>query len=320
MLSPHRGGSKLIPMRRATFVLASGLAAAGIAGALVYHPSPQSPSLRAGAERQLPQQPHLTPSADTQARASDSPAAETTVVQSESRAQSENPGNVRKRAPVDEATQQARIKEQATEDVRDGYALLLEDLSLPEQEKRDLVALLIEMEVERRSGEIRGRKIPDQEKYERIAAVIGDRKLLALVELEQDRQSYWETTQIARLMRHKDVPLTEKQLAGVFDIVVEVHARYPYIPPPPELDIDSVELIEHVLTRADDFDRHIVELAPSVLSPRQVVHLFNAYEFMSRDRRSFVEKQKAWKTGDDPRLKIPGWMTPGRWPARVMRD
>mgnify|MGYP003576644304 FL=1 len=225
----------------------------------------------------------------------------------------------------DEATVRADIRKHATEDVRDSYALLLEDLTLTPEERKDLVALLIEMQIEGvwsrgRTWEIRGREIPALERYERIAAVIRDQKLLAFVELEQNRQAYWETTQIARLMRRKDVPLTEKQLDGVFDMVVEVNARYPYRPPPTELDRNSAEYIEFVLTETDELDRHVVELATSVLSPTQVVHLFNAYDFMSRDRRSDVERQKKRRAAGDPLYTKVGWVTPGRWPVDVMRD
>lgn len=308
-------------MRRATFVLAAVLAAAAIAGALVYRPSPQSPSGPGQAVRSELQQPRAPLSAETQPLASASRANGTVDVPAEQRSQSDEPGSARKRAPLDEATVREHIRQSATEQIRDEYTLLLGDLALEAQEKTDLVALLIEMRIEGTwSGQIRGRTIPDQERYERIAAVIGDKKLLELIELEENRSAYWETTQIARLMRRKNVPLTEKQLDGVFDIVVEVHDRYPYRPPAAELDRNSDEYIEFVLTQTDEIDRHVVELAPSVLSPTQVVHLFNAYDFMSRDRRSDVERQKKRKAAGDPVYIKMGWITPGRWPAEVMRD
>ena len=226
-----------------------------------------------------------------------------------------------RRPKLDEAEIRARIREQATSDVREGYSLLLEDLPLSAEEKADLVALLIEMNVERTwSGEIRGRTIPDQERYERIAAVIGDQKLLEFLELEQNLPAYWETTQIARLMRAKQQPLTQEQRSSMFDVVVEVRTQYPYRQPPSDVDRNSDDWIDHTLAQADEFDRHIVELAPSVLSPTQVAHLSSAYDFMSRDRRSDVERQKKRKAAGDPLYTKAGWMTPGRWPAEVMRD
>jgi hypothetical protein len=241
------------------------------------------------------------------------PVNETPDAQNGPRAQSEETGNARNRAPFDEATARERMRQSATEEIRDEYALLLEDLPLGAQEKADLVDLLIEMRIEGTwSGEIRGRTISDQERYERIAAVIGDQKLVALIALEENRQAYWETTQIARLLRRKNRPLTEKQRDGVFEILVEVGARYPHTPPPADVDNDSVEWIEHILMQYDEHDRHVIELAPSVLSQDQVVRLFAQYQSMSRERIASVERAKKLKA-EQPG-KFPGWFfTPGSW-------
>jgi hypothetical protein len=188
-----------------------------------------------------------------------------------------------------------------------------------------LEAVLIDMQVESTwsatsTFEIRGREIPQQERYDRIAAAIGDHKLVEFLALHENIRAYWETTQIARLLRRKDLPLTETQREGMFNILVEVHTRYPFEEPPAELDRQSDEYMEQMLTQTDDVDRHVVELAPSVLSPTQAAHLFNAYDFMSRDRRSDVERQKKRRAAGDPLYLHAGWTTPGRWPAEVMRD
>ena len=323
MLSLRHHGSKLVNMRRA-FVLASVAAAAVMAAALLYYRDDSSPR----SATPLPGQtgaPELegVPSTSAELTSSDLAPTEGGAAQNQPPPSSSVNDEIRRqrRPKLDEAEIRALIREQATNDVRLGYSLLLEDLPLSVEEKADLVALLIEMQVERAwSGEIRGRTIPDQERYERIAAVIGNQKLLEFLELEQNLPSYWETTQIARLMRAKQLPLTEEQRGSVFDVVVEVRARYPYRQPASDLDRNSDEWIDHDLAQADEFDRHIVELVPSVLSPTQVAHLSNAYDFMSRDRHSMIEMQRKRRAAGDPLFSKMGWSTPGRWPAEVMRD
>ena len=131
--------------------------------------------------------------------------------------------------------------------------------------------------------------------------------------LQQNQQAYWETTQIARLLRRRGIPLTETQRDGVFDILVEVHERYPSTKPT-ELDEHSEEYIKEVLRQIDDTDRHVVELVPSVLSPTQVAHVFEAYDYMSRERINDVETAKKWRI-QHPGADV-GWVTSARWNPR----
>jgi hypothetical protein len=303
-------------MRRATFVLAPGLAAAVLAGAFVDGFRSQRAATPAPAEpgQAVADQPQALPSVALERDPSTSTENE----------QSSNPhpdGRAPKRQPPDEAIARAHMEESAAQEVRDSYSLLLEDFALPPREQEDLVALLIEMRIEgmwtsTKAGQIRGREIPEQERHDRITAVIGDQKLREFLALEENGQAYWETQQIASLLRRRGVPLTKPQRDKVFEILVEVRARYPHSQPPPELDPRSVEYIEHTITQLDEFDRHVVELAPSVLSPTQVVHLFNAYEAMSRDRISAIEMQKKRKAADDPVFRDVGWSYPARWNPR----
>jgi hypothetical protein len=315
-------------MRRATFVMASGLAAAVLlAGALLYfHDSlPSAVAIHTGQiEAAQPQEP---PPARTDRKPPDSDPKEGAVAQDQqSRGSSVNDQIRRQRRPEpDEATVRANMRKDATQSIRESYSLLLEHLDVPPEQRQNLEALLTDMLVEgmwtgTSTFEIRGREIPQQERYERIASVIGDQKLVEFLALEQNVQAYAETTQIERLLRRKDVPLTDPQRDGVFEILVDVHARYPYEEPPAELDRRSDEYIDDLLRRTDDVDRHVIELAPSALSPTQVAYLSDAYDFMSRDRRSDVEMQKKRKAAGDPLFMKGGWMTPGRWPAEVMRD
>jgi hypothetical protein len=311
-------------MRRATFVLASSSAAAAIAGALFYgHGSrsadpgalPTSTSVGVTESQALPSQP-ASP-AETEPNVPAAEATEAPIAQSSNPAIDDRP--VRRRGPLrDEATVMAELRKQSLQNIRQWYSFLLDDLGLTPQQREDAVAVLAELQVDGVSlygqeGEFqkRGRTVGPEERHERIAAAIGERKLDEFLVLEVNLGSYSETQQIASLLRRKDVPLTEKQRDGVFEIVVDVRNRYPITQPPANIDSRSLEYIEHTLAQLDDIDRHIVELAPSVLSATQVAHLSEEYQWMARQRIDDLEMQKrrrAERPGEDF-----GWMYPARW-------
>jgi hypothetical protein len=323
-------------MRRATLVLASGLVAAAIAGAIVYAPrsrldssgSPAtSTAVEVGHPEATPRRP--TASVETEPNVPASEPTEATVAQD---AQSQSPpadtrASRRPSGPLpDEATMRARMRKITTGDIRASYSLLFDELGLTPQEREDLLALLVELQLEatyytsRDGTQIHGRTVGPTERHARIAAVIGDEKLDELLLLEVNRSAYWETQQITSLLRRLDVPLTEAQRDGVFEILVEVQDRYPQAPPPTDVDVQSVEWIDHDLTQQDEFDRHVLELAPSVLSPAQVAYLFKAYDAMSRDRISSVEMQKKRRAAGDGAITELGWTTPGRWNPYALRS
>lgn len=310
--------STLSAMRRATFVLASGLAAAAVAGALVYgRGSPiDAPDMQA-IEVVDPEaaQPQLTPSATAEANL---PTSEPPVAQgSQSPNSAADDGATRRRSrpPRDEATILADLRKRANQDVHDVYSLLLDELGLTPQQRQDLFAVLVELQVESTwSGpsdggyQKRGRTIGLQERYDRITAAVGDEKLDEFLLLEVRVNEYWETQQIARLLRRKQVPLTEQQRDGLFGILVEVRDRY-QSEPPPEIDPGSIERVAHTIEQHDEHDRLVVELAPSVLTPAQVVLLFEQYQRMAAQRASSFERSKKL-SAENPKLVF---YMPGSW-------
>jgi hypothetical protein len=219
----------------------------------------------------------------------------------------------------DEATRRERDKKHALDDVRITYTLLLKDLGLPEQDEKDLIALLVDLQLESAwTSYQKGRTISAEERSERISAVIGPEKLEQFLALEENRPAYWETYQIALLLQRRGTPTTPAQRDGLFDILVDVQAQYPATRPPEELDPNSAEYIAHIHRQQDDFDRHVIELAPGVLSPTQVGYLFQAYDRMSRERIELLEWQKKMKA-EHPEQNT-GWMSPARWNPPTRRN
>jgi hypothetical protein len=313
-------------MRRSTLAFASGLVAASVVAtlvAVVRDPRAPSASNLVDASQASAPEPRPAPSADPR------PARPDQTVDLPIPAQDEQPPSSsssdrdphRAMPAPSEAEVFAHLRKLATQDVQDGYSLLLEHLDILPQEREELVALLIEMQIEGTSWsstspgfEKRARTISEQERHDRIATVIGNRKLASLLALEQNRVAYWETQQITKLLRRHETPLSEAQRDGVFAILVGVRNRYP-LAIPAELDRRSLEHLELTLAHLDDVSRHVVELAPSVLSPTQVVHLFDAYQAMSDDRANSVEQQKKRKAGRSP--EDLSWSFPALWSNRI---
>jgi hypothetical protein len=182
-------------MRRGTLVLASSLAA-GTVAVLVYAPRSQPPSTPVAASRSSTAAAQRQPTSPTEARQDESVAApEEATATSDEQSPNEpvDERSARRRAPDDEATERERDRKSALDEVRIGYTLLFEDLDLPEQDKKDLVALLVEMRMEATWTDYqRGRTISEQERSDRISAVIGQQKLEQFLALEKNGRAYWK--------------------------------------------------------------------------------------------------------------------------------
>lgn len=312
-----RLGASLGAMGRLTCILASAVVAVAIAVTLAHGFRSQPPisvSVEAGQANDA--QPPAS-SIDLPQEPRESRLNQSTVSHEEQLpSPSVDDRRTRRSAPVhNEATLRANMRKAATRDVQDAYSLLLEDLDLLPEEKEDLLAVLIEMNIERMSGGtlenlIHGKAISQQERHDRIAAAIGNKKLQELLALEQSLGAYWETQQIASLLRRRDVPLSEAQRDGVFAILIEVRDRYP-LTESTDVDPLSLEHLENHLRQLDDVDRHVVELAPSFLSPTQVMHLDGAYQRMAYQRTNSLETQKK-RRAERPGEELP-WGYPARW-------
>jgi len=302
--------------------LASSLAAAAVAGALVYLPHSQPPSSPTEAGRTSTatapaQQP--SPTVVEQDRSAEGPKEATATPDERPANEPVDERSIGRRGPIDEAADRERDRRNALDEVKIAYTLLFKDLGLPAQDEKDLTALLVDMWLEGAwTSYQNGRTISAEERSDRISAVIGPEKLEQFLALEQNRQAYWETYQIALLLQRRGVPTTPTQRDGMFDILVDVRAHYPATRPPEEIDPNSAEYVAHIHRQQDDFDRHVIELAPGVLSPTQVAYLFQAYDRMSRERIDLFEWQKKMKA-EHPEQNT-GWMSPARWNPPTRRN
>lgn len=201
-------------------------------------------------------------------------------------------------AEIDEETarkiaeDEAFIREEATRSVSEAYSLLFDHLELDSREKDDLFSLLVEDYIASTWTEYkRGETIDKEDQSKRIAAIIGEDKLQEFRALEQNIGSYWEVQKISSLFERNGVPITGTQRDKLLTILIETKSQNK---PKPPLDAErrSIEYLEYRLSQMDEYQRHVLELAPSVLSPEQVVLLFEQYQYMSYQRADALELQK----------------------------
>jgi hypothetical protein len=193
------------------------------------------------------------------------------------------------------------VREKVIRDTDRIYSLLFTHLGLTAQEKDALLAFLVEVQLAgtdatyRRDGTIyrhRGEKMDPDERANRIAVIIGDAKLEQFLTLERSLASYSEAGSIAALLKTRGAPVNDTQRDGLFRVLVETRDQYLTTTPLSDLETKSLEHLEQLLTQINEYERHVMELAPSVLSADQVVYLHERYQYMAYRRADALELQR----------------------------
>ncbi len=296
-------------MRRATFVLglASSAATLALVALVVYGIGSDRPSStvepRRGEAKQAPQ----TSSIETELNES------TGVVPLRSTDSYQKPAVTEALSDaglVDEDTSRKMVREHTAREVREVYSLLLEHLNLTSEEKEALLSLLIEDRIAGTTTRFsRGKAMNEHERANRIAAIIGSPKLQQFLALERNIRAYAEVQKIGALLQQNSVPLADKQRDGLFEILVVTRDRYPTTLPS-DAKLGSIESLEQTINARDEYERHVLELAPSVLSREQARYLFEQYQHLSHERAHALEaqrKQRADHTTEDRPLWYPAW-------------
>jgi hypothetical protein len=192
----------------------------------------------------------------------------------------------------DKEVTQKLVRDYATNLVRGVYPLLLEDLELTPSEIDALLSLLIQQRIDGMSTQYSSPKpVDEQDRRNAIAEIIGESKLRQFLAKEDDIQAYWQMRNIESLLEQNDVPVTETQRDGLLEILVGNLDLYEQRPPK-DVAPGSIEYLENRLAQKDEYQRLVLELAPSVLSPEQFGYLFEQYEYLSYQRGSALEAQK----------------------------
>jgi hypothetical protein len=210
--------------------------------------------------------------------------------------------------PPDEDKALKTLREQATQYVQGAYSLLFEHLGLTAQQKDALRSLLIDMQAEQMAYYSRGkiivpsRTIGEEERLNRISGAIGDSELQEFLALERQLPSYMEFERIESLLQNNGVPLTDVQRDRLFKILAEARDQY-WSNLPPGIDPKSIEAVEYEIAQRSEYERHVIELAPSVLTPNQLVNLGEQYQYLSSRRTNDLERNMK-KRADNPNYSL----------------
>jgi hypothetical protein len=173
-------------------------------------------------------------------------------------------------------------------------------------------ALLVQNQIESSTTPYsRGKTVDLQARANSIAAIIGNHKLERFLALERNLGAYSEVHSIGSLLQQNDVPLADTQRDALLKILVETQDQ-DMVEPPPEARRRSIDdLVKHVAQR-DEYERHVLELAPSVLSRKQVQYLSEQYQYLSYARANAVEVQRKARA-DQPNADFPLWYPAPVW-------
>lgn len=216
----------------------------------------------------------------------------------------------RKYSSVEEATSRELVREEVTRYVQEVYPLLISDLELTSSQQDVLLSLLIEAEIAAtRTSYSSGKGMDEHERSNRIAAIIGDSKLQQFLALERYREEYAEIQKVRSMLQQKEVPLTDPQRDGLLEILVDVREQVE-TKPPADMNHRSIEYLQYRLDQMDEYERLVMELAPSVLSAKQVGYLFERYQALSYARAYALEVQRKARADDPMNEDLPLWYPP----------
>lgn len=290
-------------MRLSTWVL--GLTSAAIAFALVALVNGTSSNRSAGTIESRPgevDQAHMTASVELDESTMAMPQRSNDETKDPKRDDFQKPTDTkapRRFTALDEAISRKEIREEMTRYVHGVYPLLIRDLGLTSDQQDALLSLLIEAEIAAtRTYYSSGKGMHDRSN--RIAAIVGESKLQQFLALERHIVEYVEVQQVGSMLQEKDVPLTPTQRDGLLRILVDVREEIGDPQPPAEdMNPRSIEFLEHTLEQMHEYQRLVLELAASVLSTKQVEHLFKRYQALSHQQAYALETQRKARA-DDP--------------------
>lgn len=198
----------------------------------------------------------------------------------------------------DEAKSRRLIRDGAKHDVDRFYSLLVEDVGLSESERAALLAFLIEDQLARTSTPYVTAKARDpRERSKQIAAIIGDIKLERFLALERYVRAYGDVHDIGSVLERNGVPFTKVQQENLLGLLKTTRDAYGTTPSPSGQGL-SIEYLEKRLAEENEYARHLLELAASVLSSEQLRHVFDYYQARSERFASSIEEQKQMRAKD----------------------
>ncbi len=208
-------------------------------------------------------------------------------------------------SPAEAERHEQRIRAMAIRELGDSYYLLFDEMELTAVEREELLDYLVDVRIRRTyrltpKGVAReGIDTPADERANRIREIVGDEKAQMLLEREDCLFEYRETRRIDVLLERAGLPLAEAQRDRLLATLLDVRAA-----------LDAPAGLDDVDERygwLEDRERRVMELAPSFLSPQQVVFLDEQYQRCSRERTAFLERWTRLASQNPDAGHVPGY-------------
>ena len=167
----------------------------------------------------------------------------------------------------------ATLKKIVGNEMERRYGLLIDDLEMSKEKKQALLDLLIEVSVANtKTNYNTGNSVTEEERSKRIADVIGQEGLTSFLDLEKRKAAYFEVQKFQSMFESNNQPLSVEQRHGLLDIIEEARnvVRQEVTSATGSSPSGRADL--HRM-KWGEYHRHLMELAPSVLSKQQVVLL-----------------------------------------------
>ena len=208
-------------------------------------------------------------------------------------------------SPAEAEGHEQRIRAMAIRELGDSYYLLFDEMELTAVEREGLLDYLVDVRIRRTyrltaNGVAReGVETPAHERANRIREIVGDEKAQMLLEREDRLFEYRETRRIDVLLDRAGLPLAETQRDRLLATLLDVRAA---------LDAPvGMDDVDGTYGWLEDRERRVMELAPSFLTPQQVVFLDEQYQQCSRERTAFLERWTRIASQNPDAGHVPGY-------------
>jgi hypothetical protein len=199
---------------------------------------------------------------------------------------------------VDEETSRRLTHEIATKETRRYYSLLLDHLGLAGSEREALMSVLIEDQLLRTTTPYaRGGPTDPRQRSKKISAVIGEARLAQFLSLERHLAAYGEVYSVGTMLEKNGTPMTKQQREKLLELLIAARDQSE-VKHFPESERTSIKQLKEGIAARDEYERHVLELSVSALSPKQLQHLFDHFQFRSQERARAVEFNMKLRAND----------------------
>ncbi len=204
----------------------------------------------------------------------------------------------------DEAKQRRQLQDFAVTHIQKNYSFLVDELGLETGEKDQLTKFLIS-DLMAHAGTLYVRAKPQSliERSQRIRTIIGDSNTKRFLDLEKNLVCYRDAQQLATALEVNQVPFERDQQHRFLQILIETNRDDSSTVPGKTLSSPEDAALERV-RKANEYERHVLERAVSVLSAEQLRLLDDQYQYRASKRLASVESQRRW-ISSHPEVKVP---------------